>query len=388
MDSGSRGRKAPLVPTESTPLAGDSLDPLYSSAVPTQAPEKRGQAAAEFLSDFVPPMLVFATFLGGSTWAYESIEGWDFDDAIYFCIQTVTTVGYGDITPETDEGKLFTIFYIVMSFTLAFSSLALLTAAITSRSLSCSKKKKPIHLLQSLRNQRQKSARDDDEKGSSDPVDMGQGRGSAAFARRTSMARKYLIEILQLVLLIILLTTLYALMGSYMEGWGMLDSYYWAVVTISTVGLGDLTPQHDGTQVIMTLGLLVSVAIFARSFGRLVAVVLDWYHEHEAHTFVEGGVTESLINEMDADESGSIERYEFVAYMLAQMGKATPDDISYIMTLFDELDVAGSGKLVSADIRTRAKGTKRSSMLGSTDFVSGHGGDSAAVQVTGELGSR
>ena len=34
-------------------------------------------------------------------------------DAIYFCVVTLGTVGYGDITPTTDVGKIFTVFYII-----------------------------------------------------------------------------------------------------------------------------------------------------------------------------------------------------------------------------------------------------------------------------------
>lgn len=44
---------------------------------------------------------------------YMWIEGWGFIDALYFTVMTISTVGYGDITPETQLGKLFTIVYVI-----------------------------------------------------------------------------------------------------------------------------------------------------------------------------------------------------------------------------------------------------------------------------------
>jgi voltage-gated potassium channel len=44
---------------------------------------------------------------------YTNVEHWSVVNAIYFCVVTLGTVGYGDITPTTDVGKLFTVFYII-----------------------------------------------------------------------------------------------------------------------------------------------------------------------------------------------------------------------------------------------------------------------------------
>ncbi len=44
---------------------------------------------------------------------YMRVEGWSLLDATYFCVVTLGTVGYGDITPKTELGKLFTVFYII-----------------------------------------------------------------------------------------------------------------------------------------------------------------------------------------------------------------------------------------------------------------------------------
>ena len=44
---------------------------------------------------------------------YHFIEGWHWIDSLYFSVVSLTTVGYGDITPVTAAGKLFTIFYLI-----------------------------------------------------------------------------------------------------------------------------------------------------------------------------------------------------------------------------------------------------------------------------------
>jgi voltage-gated potassium channel len=44
---------------------------------------------------------------------YTNVEHWSLVNAIYFCVVTLGTVGYGDITPTTDAGKIFTVFYIL-----------------------------------------------------------------------------------------------------------------------------------------------------------------------------------------------------------------------------------------------------------------------------------
>jgi voltage-gated potassium channel len=47
------------------------------------------------------------------TVAYMMIEGWTAIDAVYFSVVTLATVGFGDLHPTTDFGKLFTTGYIL-----------------------------------------------------------------------------------------------------------------------------------------------------------------------------------------------------------------------------------------------------------------------------------
>lgn len=52
--------------------------------------------------------------LGLGTVVYRFIEQLSWVDAYYFSVVTLITVGYGDITPQTDFGKIFTTFYIII----------------------------------------------------------------------------------------------------------------------------------------------------------------------------------------------------------------------------------------------------------------------------------
>jgi small-conductance mechanosensitive channel len=56
---------------------------------------------------------LIAIILLGS-WFYARVEHWTLLDAIYFSITTLATVGYGDFSPHTAAGKIFTIFYIII----------------------------------------------------------------------------------------------------------------------------------------------------------------------------------------------------------------------------------------------------------------------------------
>ena len=61
-----------------------------------------------FRAGFVLAMLIL---LSGTVF-YRGVEGWSWTDALYFSATTVSTVGLGDLSPQTDLGKLFTVVYI------------------------------------------------------------------------------------------------------------------------------------------------------------------------------------------------------------------------------------------------------------------------------------
>ena len=76
-----------------------------------------------FLKDREYRELLITTFiviaLGSVT--YHFLEEWSWVDSIYFSVVTLTTVGFGDFAPQTDEGKIFTIFYIILGIGIILS---------------------------------------------------------------------------------------------------------------------------------------------------------------------------------------------------------------------------------------------------------------------------
>ena len=44
---------------------------------------------------------------------YSYTEKWTAIDSLYFSVVSLTTVGYGDFTPQTQSGRLFTVFYLL-----------------------------------------------------------------------------------------------------------------------------------------------------------------------------------------------------------------------------------------------------------------------------------
>lgn len=64
------------------------------------------------------------------TIGYSLLEGWSFVDSLYMTIITMTTVGYGEVQPLSEQGRLFTVGLIVTSIGIAGYVLSTLTAFV------------------------------------------------------------------------------------------------------------------------------------------------------------------------------------------------------------------------------------------------------------------
>ena len=60
--------------------------------------------------------VVAGTLVLTGTLFYWRFEDWTVIEALYFCIVTLATVGFGDFSPTTAGTQIFTIFYILTGF--------------------------------------------------------------------------------------------------------------------------------------------------------------------------------------------------------------------------------------------------------------------------------
>jgi voltage-gated potassium channel Kch len=76
-------------------------------------------------------------------WVFDRRDFPDFGTALWFTLQTVTTVGYGDVTPASDVGRV--VAGVVMIVAIAF--LAMVTALITSTFIDAAQRRRAAQTI-------------------------------------------------------------------------------------------------------------------------------------------------------------------------------------------------------------------------------------------------
>jgi len=85
---------------------------------------------------------IFTGLIGIGTLFYHHYERLSWLDSMYFSVITLSTVGYGDITPQTPAGKVFTMIYILIGVSILVGVANILGRQIVSERLEKKDRKK------------------------------------------------------------------------------------------------------------------------------------------------------------------------------------------------------------------------------------------------------
>jgi len=92
--------------------------------------------------------LVIAFGTGG----YIAIEGWNFFDAFYMTMISITTVGFGETNPLTPQGRMFTILLLVLAVTLlAYGVSSAVEYVVTGQLLSSVEERQRTSMIKDMR---------------------------------------------------------------------------------------------------------------------------------------------------------------------------------------------------------------------------------------------
>ena len=121
------------------------------------------------------------------------------------------------------------------------------------------------------------------------------------------------------------------------------------MVSVTAVGYGDL-PVNPSTRIFCTFYLPIAVSLFGAAAAAMVNLMLELETKRRVDDFVKQGVSREMIMSLDADKTGSIDKYEFAMYVLVGQGKLAQEDVTSVSKLFDSLDKDKSGSIDFKDI--------------------------------------
>jgi len=213
-------------------------------------------------------------------------------DALYFCIVTMCTIGYGDITPNSTATKLFSILFVLVGF----GFIDILLSGMVSYVLDLQEN----HMLTAVKGRR------GEKDGKSYIIDVKKGR-----------MRIRLKVALALGVVVICIGVGVAVMH-FVEKLGWLDSFYLSVMSVTTVGYGDHAFKTMHGRIFAAIWLLVSTLAVARAFLYLAEARVDKRHRRMAKWILGQDMTVSEFLAADIDNNGFV-RYGLIHFDLIKI---------------------------------------------------------------------
>lgn len=251
-------------------------------------------------------------------------------DSVYFCIVTMTTVGYGDLVPNSVASKLLACAFV-------FSGMVLIGLTV-SKGADYLVEKQEILLVKALH--------------------MSKKTGSTEVLKEMEDNKVHYkcVVAIALFIVLVLVGTIFLVTVEKLD---LVDAFYCVCSTITTLGYGDKSFSTKGGRVFAIFWILMSTICLAQ----LICYIAELNMQSRQKSLVEYVLTKRMTNvdleSADVDENGIVGAAEFVIYKLKEMGKITQEDISLLLEEFEYLDVDQSGTLSTSDLVLAQSGQTR-----------------------------
>jgi len=77
-------------------------------------------------TQYVSALLSIFAWIGAGTILFHYLEPWNWTQAFYFSVVSLSTVGYGDLVPSNDLTRLFTAFYLLIGVAIVVAALGII----------------------------------------------------------------------------------------------------------------------------------------------------------------------------------------------------------------------------------------------------------------------
>ncbi|XP_023902236.2 two-pore potassium channel 1-like [Quercus suber] len=243
-------------------------------------------------------------------------------DALYFCIVTMATVGYGDIVPNTVLSKIFVCFF-------AFTGMALVVLGLSKAADSFVKKQEDMLVNAFHTDQNARTA------------------DTNKYEKHYKRVKcKCLLVFIFILMLMIAGTTVLATV----EKLDLIDAFYCVCVTITTLGYGDKSFKTKGGRIFAVFWILASTISLAQFLTYITELFAQKAQSELVKRVLSRKLTHVDLEEADLDKNKSVDIVEFILLKLKEMGKISEDDIAPIREKFGNYDVDKSNNLTTSDI--------------------------------------
>lgn len=272
-------------------------------------------------------------------------EGWSALTSFYVIVQIVTTIGYGDVTVHTEQGKLFMALYVLVTLVLIASFVTDALATLVSKNEDFLRKR--LRVIEAKVNSHiedEAAARAAYGWHNDLLVSVGLFAGYVAFGTvffwwYEDCSCSYGVSAIE------------ECVEHKCEETGgatktIIDAFYMSVITLTTVGFGDHTPRSWYGRLIGCFWMLFGVVATGNMISK-VSAVFDMHSKEDKRL---KSMSREIFARIDNNKDGFLSLMEFRSFALVKFGIITEEELVEVDQIFKAIDQDGSGHLTYEEI--------------------------------------